>query len=124
MLQSHKPKILIVDDVTDNIKILIDLLAKEYKTFFADSGSKALEIAEAKSPKSSSGSSSSVVRGAPKSPKSWSCTALVELFSTALVVVVVAVFFHGTEIGLVLLFFPFINLSSLLLFMFVWMGCQ
>ena len=50
MLQSHKPKILIVDDVTDNIKILIDLLAKEYKTFFADSGSKALEIAEAKSP--------------------------------------------------------------------------
>ncbi len=41
---------LIVDDVKDNIRILIDLLKPEYKTFFADNGEKALKLAESKTP--------------------------------------------------------------------------
>lgn len=45
MIEASKQKVLIVDDVTANIKILIDLLKPEYQTFFADSGEKALELA-------------------------------------------------------------------------------
>jgi len=50
MKKDEKLKVLIVDDVTDNIKILIDLLKHEYKTFFADNGEKALKLAQSKSP--------------------------------------------------------------------------
>jgi len=45
-----KPKILIVDDVIDNIKILIDLFKSDYKTFFADNGEKAIKLAKRKTP--------------------------------------------------------------------------
>ncbi|PKH02766.1 diguanylate cyclase response regulator [Psychromonas sp. MB-3u-54] len=41
-----KQKVLIVDDIKDNIKVLIDLLKPEYKTFFATNGEKALELAK------------------------------------------------------------------------------
>jgi diguanylate cyclase (GGDEF)-like protein len=46
----EKHKVLIVDDVTENIRILIELLKPEYKIFFADNGAKALELAQTKSP--------------------------------------------------------------------------
>ncbi|MBU1233689.1 MAG: response regulator [Proteobacteria bacterium] len=50
MAEGIKQKVLIVDDVKDNIKILIDLLKPDYKTYFADNGVKALELAQNKSP--------------------------------------------------------------------------
>ena len=50
MSASMKQKVLIVDDVIDNIKILIELLKPNYKTYFADNGPKALEIARNTSP--------------------------------------------------------------------------
>lgn len=50
MAEPIKQKILIVDDVTENIRILIELLKPEYKTLFASNGAKALELAELKSP--------------------------------------------------------------------------
>ncbi len=46
MHEEIKQKVLIVDDVLDNIKVLIDLLKPEYKTFFADNGEKALALAQ------------------------------------------------------------------------------
>lgn len=45
-----KQKVLIVDDIKDNIKVLIDLLKPEYKTFFATNGEKALELAQNMAP--------------------------------------------------------------------------
>jgi len=50
MTQDAKQKILVVDDVIDNIKILIDLLKPNYRTFFANNGEKALQIAQSKAP--------------------------------------------------------------------------
>ncbi|SHO53495.1 GGDEF domain-containing response regulator [Desulfopila aestuarii] len=50
MSASTKQKVLIVDDVIDNIKILIELLKPNYKTYFADNGPKALELARNKLP--------------------------------------------------------------------------
>ncbi|MFT6926137.1 MAG: diguanylate cyclase (GGDEF)-like protein [Psychromonas sp.] len=50
MPEKIKQKILIVDDIIDNIKVLIDLLKPEYKTFFAANGEKALELAQNMSP--------------------------------------------------------------------------
>ncbi len=50
MSAATKQKVLIVDDVLDNIKILIELLKPNYKTYFADNGPKALELARNKSP--------------------------------------------------------------------------
>ncbi len=50
MAKGTKQKVLIVEDVIDNIKILIDLLKPEYKTFFAENGEKALDIAQKKIP--------------------------------------------------------------------------
>ncbi|ABM02818.1 response regulator receiver modulated diguanylate cyclase [Psychromonas ingrahamii 37] len=50
MPEKVKQKVLIVDDIKDNIKVLIDLLKPEYKTFFATNGEKALELAQNMSP--------------------------------------------------------------------------
>ncbi|MBF0101029.1 MAG: response regulator [Desulfobacterales bacterium] len=50
MLSKEPQKILIVDDVTENIKILIELLKTDYVTFFAKNGKTALEIAKMKKP--------------------------------------------------------------------------
>ncbi|AFM26217.1 response regulator [Desulfomonile tiedjei] len=50
MTDGSKPEILIVDDVTENIKILMDGLKSDYTTYFAKNGKAALEIAKAKSP--------------------------------------------------------------------------
>ncbi|MBF0376815.1 MAG: response regulator [Desulfamplus sp.] len=44
MMQNDRHKVLIVDDAIDNIKICVNLLSKEYDTFFAKDGKKALEI--------------------------------------------------------------------------------
>ncbi|MBF0117842.1 MAG: response regulator [Desulfobacterales bacterium] len=45
-----KQKILIIDDVTENILILIDLLKSHYITFFAKDGKKGIELAKSKDP--------------------------------------------------------------------------
>ncbi|MBF0119271.1 MAG: response regulator [Desulfobacterales bacterium] len=50
MQEKELQKILIVDDVTENIKILIELLKNDYVTFFAKNGKTALEIAKTKKP--------------------------------------------------------------------------
>ncbi|MFT7052519.1 MAG: diguanylate cyclase (GGDEF)-like protein [Psychromonas sp.] len=50
MPEKIKQKVLIVDDIIDNIKVLIDLLKPEYKTFFATNGEKALELAQNMAP--------------------------------------------------------------------------
>lgn len=50
MPEKIKQKVLIVDDIKDNIKVLIDLLKPEYKTFFATNGEKALELAQNMTP--------------------------------------------------------------------------
>ncbi|HEY7865645.1 MAG TPA: response regulator [Psychromonas sp.] len=50
MPEKIKQKVLIVDDVIDNIKVLIDLLKPEYKIFFATNGEKALELAQNMAP--------------------------------------------------------------------------
>jgi len=50
MILQNRQKILIVDDVIENIKILVNLLKSDYETFFAKNGEKALELAEVESP--------------------------------------------------------------------------
>lgn len=50
MTERVKQKVLIVDDHLENIKIIIELLKSDYKTFFAQNGEKALEIAQKKQP--------------------------------------------------------------------------
>jgi diguanylate cyclase (GGDEF)-like protein len=47
---SRQQKILIVDDATENIKMLTNLLRDEYTTFFAKNGKTALELARSKQP--------------------------------------------------------------------------
>lgn len=47
---NRKQKILIVDDATENIKLLINLLRDEYITFFAKNGKTALKLAKSKQP--------------------------------------------------------------------------
>ncbi len=45
--ETQKPSILIVDDISKNIQVLVNILrAKEYKLFVASSGIKALEMME------------------------------------------------------------------------------
>jgi diguanylate cyclase (GGDEF)-like protein len=50
MTKVSRQKVLIVDDVRENIKVLIELLKSEYKTLFAQNGERALELAEQKGP--------------------------------------------------------------------------
>ena len=47
-VKSNKPRILIVDDMATNIALLSDLLKKNYEIRVAKSGSRAIEIANAK----------------------------------------------------------------------------
>jgi diguanylate cyclase (GGDEF)-like protein len=46
----HRPKILIVDDVTNNIEILLGALERDYDTQFATSGAEALDLIENEKP--------------------------------------------------------------------------
>lgn len=46
----NRPKILVVDDVAENIEVLMELLKKEYKIIAAKDGEKALSKAQAKHP--------------------------------------------------------------------------
>ena len=50
MAKGSRQRVLIVDDVQENIKVLIELLKPEYTTFFAQSGKRGLELAEKKGP--------------------------------------------------------------------------
>lgn len=50
MNDESKPLVLIVDDVTENIKILMDLLKHDYSTCFAKNGKSAIEMARSKKP--------------------------------------------------------------------------
>ncbi len=50
MPEPIKQKVLIVDDITENIRILIEQLKPEYKIYFASSGVKALELAHSQIP--------------------------------------------------------------------------
>jgi putative two-component system response regulator len=53
-----KPTLLAVDDTADNLALLNDLLSKQYKVKLANSGAKALKIAAAAPPPTSSCSTS------------------------------------------------------------------
>lgn len=46
MSDNKRHKVLIVDDVVENINILVELLKPDYKTFFAKNGKKTLELAK------------------------------------------------------------------------------
>ncbi len=46
MITDRRPKILIVDDTPENIKILVELLRNEYATIVATGGERALRLAE------------------------------------------------------------------------------
>ncbi|MBF0099600.1 MAG: response regulator [Desulfobacterales bacterium] len=50
MSEELKKQILIVDDVVENIRILIDLLKAQYTVFFAKDGKTAIELARTKQP--------------------------------------------------------------------------
>lgn len=49
-MTNTKPKVLIVDDVPDNLLILVEGLKKEYALIVATDGEKALQLAESKQP--------------------------------------------------------------------------
>ena len=49
-MSSDKPRILIVDDVPDNIQVLHEALRDDYDTYFATSGSEALDTCSAVRP--------------------------------------------------------------------------
>lgn len=49
-MNQGKPRVLIVDDTTTNIQVLNEILQNEFRTYFALSGSEALEKAEALRP--------------------------------------------------------------------------
>jgi CheY-like chemotaxis protein len=48
--KEKKPKILLVDDIIGNIKILIEILKPSYDISFVTSGMQALEIAQLEIP--------------------------------------------------------------------------
>lgn len=50
MLPTQRTRILIVDDVPDNIQVLAKALGSEYEVIFATSGAKALEIVDTQQP--------------------------------------------------------------------------
>ena len=50
MTNTHKRKILLIDDVSNNIELLFDLLADEYEIFFATDGRKGVTLAKSKQP--------------------------------------------------------------------------